>query len=726
MSADFIKKIIEAEIIDLEFSFIVAKKYAAFTSQPQLKKELQEVLVIIIENWRKVTPDAHELWIALFESIGFYPYLEKYKSKLKLTHTADLIRKEYFRSSNLKGVYFHEEQKELVNILRAGKNLIVSAPTSFGKSLLIEEVVASKAFKNIVVIQPTLALLDETRKKLSKYSDSYKIIVKTSQTVDANKGNIFVLTAERVMEYSNLPAIDFFIVDEFYKLSAQRDDERSDVLNNAVHLLLRKHQSSFMMLGPNIESISDGFAEAFNADFYKTNYSLVLNNEVNLFDEISLITGNSKEKTAAKEFRLFELLYSLRNEQTLIFCSSPARVRSLSKSYAKYLNSMGIKPYVPLPIVEWIEKNINKDWSLITCLNYGIGIHDGALPRHITASLIAYFNELKLRCIFCTTTIIEGVNTCAKNIIYYDQTKGNKKKIDYFDYSNIKGRAGRMMVHLTGNIYNFNRPPEKEKVTIDIPFFEQNPISDEVLINLDVNEIRDSNSEQNRYVQGIPESIKDIFKKNGVSIRGQHGILTELMNLSNTSLICWSGFPNKDQLKYILELSWKYLIKPGETTTPMTTDKLATVTSIYTQNKSVNMLISKNYDYYRKLAINSKKSNADILDEAIKDSFQILRHWIEYKVPKWLSVVHVLQKYVCAERSIAHGDYLYYANILENSFLPPNLSLLLEYGIPSSAINKISKSIPTDLNEDSVLRYISNNHVAEKCGLIQYELEFFK
>jgi replicative superfamily II helicase len=43
--------------------------------------------------------------------------------------------------------------------------LSASAPTSFGKSLLIEEIVASKKYKNIIIIQPTLALLDETRKK---------------------------------------------------------------------------------------------------------------------------------------------------------------------------------------------------------------------------------------------------------------------------------------------------------------------------------------------------------------------------------------------------------------------------------------------------------------------------------------------------------------------------------------------------------------------------------
>lgn len=41
------------------------------------------------------------------------------------------------------------------------------------------------------------------------------------------------------------------------------------------------------------------------------------------------------------------------------------------------------------------------------------------------------------------------------------------------------------MVHYIGNIYNFNVPPEKVEINVDIPFFQQNPIKDEVLIQLD-------------------------------------------------------------------------------------------------------------------------------------------------------------------------------------------------------------------------------------------------
>lgn len=62
---------------------------------------------------------------------------------------------------------------------------------------------------------------------------------------------------------------------------------------------------------------------------------------------------------------------------------------------------------------------------------------------------------------FCTTTLIEGVNTTTKNIIIYDPHKGSKH-ITNFDYRNIKGRSGRAKVHYVGNTFVFRLRSEKE------------------------------------------------------------------------------------------------------------------------------------------------------------------------------------------------------------------------------------------------------------------------
>ena len=95
--------------------------------------------------------------------------------------------------------------------------------------------------------------------------------------------------------------------------------------------------------------------------------------------------------------------------------------------------------------IEWIKENIHEDWILAKSLKYSIGMHHGALPRHLSSSIIDLFDSNRggVRYLFCTSTLIEGVNTSAKNVVLFDKKKGSKP-IDYFDFKNIAGRSGRM------------------------------------------------------------------------------------------------------------------------------------------------------------------------------------------------------------------------------------------------------------------------------------------
>ena len=170
--------IINSKDINLDKSFEYSKLCSKLLRNKETENLGRRLIINIIDNWKKLDERTHEVWIDLIEAEGFYPYLEK--EKLSIKSTASAIRKETSKSKNL-DYYLHDEQQKVKNLLDSGKNVIVSAPTSFGKSLLIEELVAEKKYFNIVIIQPTLALLDETRKKLKKYSEDYHIIVRTSQ-----------------------------------------------------------------------------------------------------------------------------------------------------------------------------------------------------------------------------------------------------------------------------------------------------------------------------------------------------------------------------------------------------------------------------------------------------------------------------------------------------------------------------------------------------------------
>lgn len=711
--------------IDFETSFKYAKLVAAALNDDKHADYARRIIINILDNWKKVDDSTKDIWIDLMEAAGFYPYIEK--QNFSIRDTGSKIRKEYHKSDLITGTYFHEEQRLLKDLLNSEKNVIVSAPTSFGKSLLIEELIASRKYCNIVIIQPTLALLDETRRRLLKYRADYRLIVKTSQKPAGGEKNIFLLTAERVMEYKDLPKIDLLILDEFYKLSAKRDDERSDVLNNAFYKLITKFNCKFYLLGPNIDEISKGFAEKFNAIFFRTNYSLVDSEVVNVFEKYGNRFGNRGTLKEFKEEVLFKLLLNdLNKEQTIIYCSSPNRVRYLAKTFSEYLTKNKVASENKyLPLQEWIRKNIDPRWSILTCLSYGIGIHDGALPKHITTSVIDYFNSGKLKYLFCTSTIIEGVNTSAKNVVFFDSTKGNKS-IDYFDYCNIKGRAGRMMVHFTGRMYDFNEPITRNQVIIDIPFFEQNPIADEVLIQLNGADVNNKTSEQYKKINLLSDAERKLFKKNGVSVWGQKDILDFLDSriLELYHLINWTGFPKGPQLKLIIDCCWDHLLKPEEAkliTRQLTKKHLNWIVREYGINHSISKVIENRFRYKR--IKETDKTDQELVDDSVLWAFQIQRSWLHYKVPKWIRVFNELQKFVCVKNALKPGEYSYFASQLENDFVHDNLAILLEFGIPLSAVRKLETAIPNNVPEDEVLNIIKTKGLLTKLNFLPYEIK---
>ena len=239
-------------------------------------KEGRKLIISVLNRLKELPDETKNIWGDLIEAAGFYPYIFQSGVDISEESLADRARIASFESDYL-DKFLHVEQKGISKKIFSGKNLVVSAPTSFGKSLLIEEIVASRKYKNIVIIQPTLALLDETRIKLKKYNNTYKIIVRTAQAVAEDRGNIFLLTAERVIEYDNMPPINFLIIDEFYKLSLRRLDDRADILNNAFLKIMKVGKPQFYLLGPNIAGITPGFEERYNAEFYQTDFSMVIN-----------------------------------------------------------------------------------------------------------------------------------------------------------------------------------------------------------------------------------------------------------------------------------------------------------------------------------------------------------------------------------------------------------------------------------------------------------------
>ncbi len=710
----------------LEFNFEETYALLSFINKLYVQNENdgRDLVIRLLDKWDFIDENCKSFFNDIIESYGLYPYVDE-----NLLTGSSFLRYELHKSPFLNNVYLHEEQFEISTALQSDKSVVLSAPTSFGKSLLIEEVVASRKYKNIVIIQPTLALLDETRKKLSKYNDIYKIIVSTSQTPSKEIGNLFLFTGERVVEYNMFPKIDFFIIDEFYKLSLKRDDDRAITLNTALHRLL-KFTNKFYMLGPMIKEIPIEFKQKYDLLWFSSDFRTVAVDEISL--EISEKL-KKKEKELKKKKELFDLLINT-EEPTLIYCSSPKKATELAVEFVTFLKENKpdfISDKKNGSVMEWLYENINKNWFLIEGLKRYTAIHHGAVPRHLGSTIVDLFNKKSIKYLFCTSTLIEGVNTSAKNVILFDKKKGTKD-IDFFDYKNIAGRSGRMNNYFIGNVYRFEARPNQLELNVDIPIFSQDDAPLEILINLDDSELKESSKVRLQEFDGFDDEFKEILRRNSsLPIQGQINILNEIENNIDKylELLNWDNYPRYINLEAVLELCWNELLKSKDNKAGVLSGKqLTSLAMKYNFKKSTKGVIDEliNDEYW----INKIPDKLDRINYLSYFVLNVSRHWFDYKLPKWISLINDIQKYAFSKRGLPYGNYTFYASQLENGFLPVNLAALLEYDVPHSAISKIQKTLRVkNITTEDLIANFKREGVEQRLkqiGLIKYEIDKIK
>lgn len=217
----------------------------------------------------------------LIRRTGLYPYIE-----LESSDWTDRFVFESFKANIGTDVpiTLHREQSHLLSRLLNGESLAISAPTSFGKSFVIDSFIAIRRPNIVVIIVPTIALTDEVRRRLQKkFSSEYKII--TTSDVDLAEKNILVFPQERALSYiSRLKQIDMLVVDEFYKASAKFDPERSPALLR-VMLKLSSIAKQRYFLAPNISRLNASpFTQGM--EFLELSFNTVFLKKTEMYKEI--------------------------------------------------------------------------------------------------------------------------------------------------------------------------------------------------------------------------------------------------------------------------------------------------------------------------------------------------------------------------------------------------------------------------------------------------------
>ena len=473
---------------------------------------------------------------------GLFPYVQVPAAQSE----AGLIAYEMHASNplNNEGFVFHALQAELFRKLCARENVILSAPTSFGKSAVIDALIASEKWHNIVIIVPTIALIDEFRRRLTRFSPTYKIVTHSAQ--ELRERNVFVLTQERFLDFNiNDMNVDLFMIDEFYKLDEEhRDSGRRDLLNQAFYKL-HATGAQYYLTGPNIDRISTDVPDEVSAHFMKTGYRTVA------VDYVQETVREGESDTEA----LLRVAKGL-DGPTLVYCRSLARVRNAVQALSDSMEDFEVTESVS-DLSAWAADNYHPEWFVAAALRAGVGTYNSAVPRSLARRMVDLFNDGDLNFLVCTSSLIEGVNTAARNVVIFDGIL-DKKPLDHFTFANISGRAGRMFKNFVGTVVSFSEPPIVEETVVDFPVLSQSDRATEAtLLQVDPALLQDN----------AKQRLEPLFKQRELSVevlRANRGIDPELQiavarrvrlaTRKEQALLDWTGTPSFEELVFACTL----------------------------------------------------------------------------------------------------------------------------------------------------------------------------
>lgn len=683
-----IKKMLRDREVNLP-KFKILNFISQSFSQNGINAEGQELLLRVLDRKDDFLEYA-DIVISLIRQYGLYPYLKNFDLSL-----SDEVACEIHKPEGLENIVFHSEQNEIYYTLINKYNVVLSAPTSFGKSLIIDSIITSNLYNNIMIIVPSIALIDETRKRLIKYNAQYRVISFPGQSL--GKRNILVLTQERALDYIEKVDVDFFVIDEFYKLDmkeCQNENDSREIVLNQVFYKLFKSKAHYYLLGPNIERLIAPKLNEQKSKFIKTDYKTVVS-------EFHQVKNNCHNKGT----KLLELCRDIKG-QTLIYCQSPSSANKVAELLYDNLNLEQVENNYNF--VRWIKQNYHPDWNYPKYLEYGIGVHHGKIPRALAQKSVEMFNRGFLRFLICTSTLIEGVNTKAKNVIIFDNFV-NRKKMDFFSFNNICGRSGRMNSYMIGNIYTFYEQPRPELPFVYVPVFgdASATIPDNLVINMDDDDLTEETRLQ------IQKYKKQSILSSGLLKKHSYVKLDYLLELGQylkelsqdgLSRIAWAGSPNYDELKTTCDLIWDFIVKSNR--------QIASVCSGNQLCFKIRQFEkSRTISNYLNNIIETKKpeeKNNDLIENAL----DFMRQWLNYKFPRYLMTLQDVVNEILAKKSLSLCDFSYYASYVECYFTKPYVIPFDECGLPIQVSTKIERYI-SDESIDSAMASLKKLNVDE-------------
>lgn len=658
----------------------------------------------------------------------------------------------------------HKYQKQIIDKYKIGEQnrYFLSAPTSFGKTFIITEIIKKMQYNDIALIFPTLSLLAENYARLlnDKHFSGYRIHTLSNFDFEQGSKNIWIYTPERFMtmtdKYKSI-TFDFVFMDEVYKIDNQfildnetvGENERDTSFRIALSITC-KRAKDFLLAGPYI-NIPDNNQEYPIINFLRDNNIANLSyNNIEIVDkEIISITENSTyhidkvgipitNKNKNKRLNAVIRALNMGNNGSIVYVKGRGLAETTAGQIAKTREALSQERLLMMTNISQEEKenfmrfvvhlksNFSSDWIIVKCLYKRIGVHHGYIPKYIQKEIIHFFNVGILDCIVSTTTITEGVNTSAKNMIVMSDEKGNKP-LKKFDAQNIAGRAGRFFYHYKGRVVAIDNkfqdilaePDEylnhadydksKDKTEIDIM------ISDDKYLTANDKKTKQELLKEASEL-GICKDIIDEYKS--IPLRDKIVLYKAMLGLTQNendliqsvvkklylfTQLDWDGF--EVLLRYILPIVKNDSLQRMIVTITGPKRKYCVLTV------KVNSYIERGfngiYDY--------EKNNGKKPDAAVRKAAELSFNLFRYHLVKYLGIFDLIYRHLEAARKSCSVDDVAGLSILlqmlEFNSKTADGKIVSDYGVPFNVLhyidthNQYLKS-QMDIYETDMLRQI--------------------
>lgn len=494
-------------------------------------------------------------------------------------------------------------QKRMWDGLEQHARVGISAPTSAGKSYVLVNKAIDVLTKNegkVFYIVPTISLITQVsndfRKKIKELSITDIEVAQTVNDISLFKSAkiIYVLTQERAFSALNHPDADLtnvrmLIVDEIQNIEKvpNENEERAKILYDVIQVFNNDvNPEKIVISGPRLEKlesiVKDWFGEHAKSvtedlpsvlnitySFRKTRGKLWLIQHISkeLFQSIEIPdTFKIKEKILKRqkfeeeENDLLALIIN-RNKKdgTIVFADVTREANKIAKGIALKLNNVSLSIDTD-SFCSFVQETVHPKYTLSETLKKGIAYHHSKMPPHIKNLIEKLFINRHLTAIVATTTLMQGINLPAKNIIIKTPKVGDREVLTGYEFANLKGRAGRLMQDFVGRALIINEAScenagievgtslQKELLVGYAKKFQEEKAS--IQQTLSSNEVMttDSNNDLVTYIRnmclryGVNSDIR--LKQSGISLPAEilNSVLAQLQMLTVPRTICLNNF----------------------------------------------------------------------------------------------------------------------------------------------------------------------------------------